>query len=309
MDLLGEGIDTLTLPSGRILAWKVYGGSLKEESTAVSDIVFYFHGFPGCSSEASLIPTELLQKSTLRCIAPDRPGMNMSTDYDERRILDWPGDVLAIADHLHITRFFVLGVSGGGPYALACAHSISRDRLQGVAVVSGMYPTTFNMEGMLPELKVLLTAGAWMPRFATGLMLDLSMGRAARNKDPQVLEAAVDRAMAGRPEAERIVWKDERVRFAAIQSVRGAFQQGGRPSATELMILCDWGFQVQDISGEGIRLWHGKLDRNVPFCMAEQAARLMPGAQTHFFEDDGHLSLSANHISEIVADLITPPVK
>ncbi|KAJ6110918.1 alpha/beta hydrolase fold domain-containing protein [Penicillium sp. IBT 16267x] len=305
MDHLSEDMDTLTLPSGRILAWKFYGGTLKEEGAEKPDIIFYFHGFPGCSVEATLIPAELLQKSNLRCIAPDRPGMNMSTHYDERPILDWPADVLAIADHLGISRFYVLGVSGGGPYALACAHSIPRGRLQGVAVVSGMYPTTFSTEGMLPELRVLLAAGAWLPRFATSVILDVSMGRAARNKDPKVLEAAVDKGMEGRPEAERMAWKDERVRLAAIGSVRGAFRQGGRPSATELMILCDWGFQIDEIAGEGVRLWHGKLDRNVPLCMAEQAAELMPEATTHFFENEGHLSLSANHIPEILADLIS----
>ncbi|KAJ5641991.1 alpha/beta hydrolase fold domain-containing protein [Penicillium lividum] len=305
MDRLSEDSNILTLPSGRILAWKIYGGTLKGENSDSPEVVFYFHGYPGCSVEATLIPAELLQKSNIRCIAPDRPGMNMSTDYDERRILDWPADVLAIADHLDISRFFVLGLSGGGPYALACARSISRDRLQGVSVVSGIYPTTFSMEGMLPELKMLLAAGAWLPRFVTSAMLELSMGRAARNKDPEVLKAAVNKAMAGRPEVERMAWKDGRVRSAAIESVRGAFRQGGRPSATELMILCDWGFQIQDIAGQRVRLWHGKLDRNVPFCMAEQAAELMPGAQTHFFDNEGHLSLSANHISEIILDLIS----
>ncbi|KAJ5649142.1 alpha/beta hydrolase fold domain-containing protein [Penicillium longicatenatum] len=241
MDRLSEDSDTLALPSGRTLAWKLYGGALKEGASE-PDVFFYFHGFPGCSVEATLIPAELLQKSNLRCVAPDRPGMNLSTHYDERRILDWPTDVLAIADYLGISQFYVLGVSGGGPYALACAHSIPRARLRGVAVVSGMYPTTFSTKGMLPELKVLLTAGAWLPRLLTGAMLDLSMGRAGRNKDPKVLEAIVDKAMEGRPEAESMVWKNEKVRFATIESFRGAFRQGGRPSATELMILCDWGF-------------------------------------------------------------------
>ncbi|KAJ5786607.1 alpha/beta hydrolase fold domain-containing protein [Penicillium pulvis] len=305
MDCLSEYSDTLTLPSGRILAWKLYGGTLQEKGAEKPAIVFYFHGYPGCSVEATLIPVELLQKSNIRCIAPDRPGMNMSTHYDERRILDWPTDVLAIADHLGVSRFFVLGVSGGGPYALACAYSVPRDRLQGVAVVSSMYPTTFSTEGMLPELKVLLAAGAWLPRIVTSAVLDLCMGRAGRNKDPKVLEAAVDKAMEGRPEAERTAWKNERVRVAAIESVRGAFRQGGRPSATELMILCDWGFHLNDIAGERVRIWHGKLDRNVPVRMAEQAAELMPEAKTHFFENEGHLSSSANHISEVLADLIS----
>jgi hypothetical protein len=158
---------------------------------------------------------------------------------------------------------------------------------------------------MLPELKVLLTAGAWLPRLLTGAMLDLSMGRAGRNKDPKVLEAIVDKAMEGRPEAESMAWKNEKVRFATIESFRGAFRQGGRPSATELMILCDWGFQIDEIAGEGVRLWHGKLDKNVPSYMAEQATELILGAKTHLFEDESHLSLLVNRIPDILTDLIS----
>ncbi|KAJ5765122.1 hypothetical protein N7520_004681 [Penicillium odoratum] len=89
MDGLSEGSNILTLPSGRILAWNAYGETLKGENSDSPGVLFYFHGYPGCSVEATLIPAELLQNSNIRCIAPDRPGMNMSTDYYERRI--WIG--------------------------------------------------------------------------------------------------------------------------------------------------------------------------------------------------------------------------
>lgn len=313
-----ETTDTLTLPSGRTLAWTVYGGALDaKESAKQPKVIFYFHSFPGSSSEGSRISAELLHRHHARCIALDRPGVGMSTHYSERKMLDWPDDVLAVADHLHISQFYVLGVSGGGPYALACASAIPRvdprspeadlhGRLRGVAVVGGLYPPSLGVEGMLPQLRMLLVSGAWLPRFATGAMLHWTMGRPARNEDPRVLEAEMDRAIVELPEVDRAAWADEKVRSMAVESFRGAFRQGGKQLATELMLFSgDWGFRLQDLDGNGIQLWHGKRDLNVPFGMAEKAAELLVGSQTHFFESDGHLSMSTNRIDEILANLLS----
>ncbi|KAJ5606249.1 alpha/beta hydrolase fold domain-containing protein [Penicillium lagena] len=319
-----ENKQTLTLPSGRILAWTIHGGPLRNTTTTDLDakppaIIFYFHGFPGCSLEANFLSTSLLQRHNARCIAIDRPGMDQSTHHPERRLLDWPADVLAIADYLDIPQFSILGTSGGGPYALACAYAIprvdssspdvtaqGRGRLRGVALVCAMYPTSLGVKGMLTELKIVLAVGRWVPRFITAAFLDRFIGRQARDKDPTVLEKKMDRAMARRHGAEREAWEDARVRATAVGSLRGAFRQGGMPVATELSLLSssDWGFRVEDIDGNGLRLWHGMLDQNAPFEMAEKAAKLMPGAKTHFFEQAGHLSMAAGHIDAIVADLV-----
>lgn len=322
---LPENKHTLTLPSGRILAWTIHGGPLMNTTTTDSDakppaIIFYFHGFPGCSLEANFLSTALLQRHNARCIAIDRPGMDQSTHYPERRLLDWPADVLAIADCLGIPEFSIIGASGGGPYALACAHAIprvdssspdvtvqrGRGRLRGVALVCAMYPTSLGTKGMLTELKVVLVAGRWMPRFITAAFLDRFIGRKARDKDPTVLKKMMDGAMAKRPWAEHQAWEDARVRVTGVGSLRGAFRQGGMPVATELRLLSssDWGFRVEDIDGNGVRLWHGMLDQNAPFGMAEKAAKLMPGAKTHFFEKAGHLSMAAEHMDAVVADLV-----
>jgi pimeloyl-ACP methyl ester carboxylesterase len=301
MEKRHENSESLTLPSGRTLAWNTYG-TLQDPAATI----FYFHGFPGCSLEASYL-SGFLYKHNARCIAIDRPGMGKSTHYT-RKVTDWPSDVLAVADHMHIDQFYILGVSGGAPYALACAraYSIPRagsDRLRGVAVVSGMYPTTLGVDGMLPELRTLLFLGAWVPRFA-GALLDFLLGRPARDKDPRVLEEVMDKAMARRPEMERVVWEDENVRAAATDSSRGAFERGGAGVAMELVLLGNWGFGLEDVDGMGVRLWHGRLDRNVPVGMAERAAALMPGCRTCFLEGDGHMSMSFCHAEVVLEDLL-----
>jgi pimeloyl-ACP methyl ester carboxylesterase len=55
-----------------------------------------------------------------RVLALDRPGIGRSDYAGGRRLLDWPEDVREAAGRLGVDSFGVIGVSGGGPYALAC---------------------------------------------------------------------------------------------------------------------------------------------------------------------------------------------
>src|SRR6266536_1812907 len=95
--------------------------------------VMYFHGWPGSRLEAELVSGEARTAGAL-VIAVDRPGMGGSDFQRGRRLLDWADDVVALADALQLERFAVLGVSGGGPYALACAHAIPQ-RVSAAATV------------------------------------------------------------------------------------------------------------------------------------------------------------------------------
>ena len=65
--------------------------------------------------------------------------MGLSDFKRGREVLDWPDDVIELADTLQLDRFAVLGISGGGPYACACTLKFS-ERLTTTAIVSGMGP-------------------------------------------------------------------------------------------------------------------------------------------------------------------------
>ena len=81
----------------------------------------------------------MLKDLHIRAIVPDRPGYGLSDFQRHRRLLDWPADVEQLADHLGLERFAVLGVSGGGPHAAACAYAIPH-RLTRVGLVSSAAP-------------------------------------------------------------------------------------------------------------------------------------------------------------------------
>src|SRR6185312_3853086 len=84
--------------------------------------VLYFHGYPGSRLEAR-VAAAAARRLGLRLLAVDRPGFGQSTFQTGRSIGAWAADVAALADRLALGRFSIVGVSGGGPYALACAAS------------------------------------------------------------------------------------------------------------------------------------------------------------------------------------------
>ena len=137
------------LKGGRRLAYATYG-------VAEGIPVIALHGLPG--SRLQYYPDDAITAAANVClIVPDRPGYGFSDPLPERRVVDWAADVATLADTLGIRRFRVLGLSGGGPYALACAATL-RDRVVRVSLVSALGPldTPESTVGMMLPNRVLL---------------------------------------------------------------------------------------------------------------------------------------------------------
>ena len=100
--------------------------------------VFFLHGTPG--SRIGPAPrTPVLYKLGVRLISFDRPGYGGSERQVARRVADAAEDVVAIADYLEVEQFAVLGRSGGGPHALACA-ALLPDRVTRAGVLVSLAP-------------------------------------------------------------------------------------------------------------------------------------------------------------------------
>jgi len=118
---------------------------------------------------------ESLASSGLRIIAPDRPGMGLSDFKPGRGFLDWPADVVQLADHLGLRRFALLGNSGGGAYVAACAVCIP-ERVTSAVIVSGAWRMDApEVAGNLPFVNRIFWILA--RRFPPGLRLLLSTMR------------------------------------------------------------------------------------------------------------------------------------
>lgn len=229
--------------------------------------------------------------------------MGLSTFQPNRKILDWPTDVLALVDHLHIEKFDVVGDSGGSPYALVCAKEISRTRVLSASVISGIFPLSLGLEGMSFGFKVLLYAGLWLPQAVMMTAMNWEFGT-VNNPDKEEAEKAFMKIMASRPEADRKCLDDLPFREIVISSTREAFKQGSRGLALDFKLYGDWGFKLEDINGGNVTIWHGKKDINTPFAAAEKASKLIKGCEFKGFDEETHLSLPYNNLEDLVKSIL-----
>jgi len=247
---------SISLPDGCTLSYGIYGATAPSSLT-----VFYFHSFPASHHEAAVLD-DAARAADIRVVAPSRPSMCRSTFQPDRAIAHWPTDVLALADHAAIRAdtFGVLGASDGSPYVLACCATLPASRLRAAGILSGLYPASLGLQGMLLEARLLL----WLAPWSAGLvqkMLDWSIGAATATSDNK-LEMLMDRAMRARPGPDRRAWEGNEggLRDMPVMSVQNAFPGGARGAAWEAKLLgCSWGFEFADVKmGEGrLVLWHG----------------------------------------------------
>ncbi|CAH0015787.1 unnamed protein product [Clonostachys rhizophaga] len=109
---------------------------------------------------------ELARRRGIRVISLDRPGYGLSTTQPNRTIVDWPADVRAFAEGMKLDKFSIIGGSGGGPYALACAHALPREMLAGVGFFASAPPWAAGVHHMSRAQRVmLLSAHEWGFKF------------------------------------------------------------------------------------------------------------------------------------------------
>lgn len=286
-----ETAQTLRLANGRRLGLLRFGAERGEP-------FFYFHGMPGSRYESLLIRRQALDLG-LSIVSLDRPGYGLSDACPGRSLLDWSEDVIAVADQLGLQRFGVIGVSGGGPYALACASAIP-ERLSSVAVVCGLGPVF---------QKFLLND---MPGFGrTAFRLEEAFPRAFRTLYGLPLTALSKTAPAFAVYmlawhcggVDRRVLSRTDVRNGIAASLPEAFRQGARASARDIHLYQQpWGFSLAGIGME-IHFWHGTADPIVPASHSEYVAGCLPNARLSLVPGAGHFSLPVLHAEEILRDL------
>ncbi|MES0037433.1 alpha/beta hydrolase [Mesorhizobium sp. M0046] len=233
---------------------------------------------------------EAAERAGVRVLAIDRPGVGLSSFASGRRLLDWPDDVSVLADELGADRFSVVGFSGGGPFALACACKIP-DRLAGCGIVSG--PTepgllAFLASRVMPFLLIPLAHS----RFRDRSQAQRSLARLAR-RWPEA-----DRKSLGRPEVREIL----------AASLVEQFRQGTKGGVQDAMLLgAPWGFSLENIAFPQMRLWHGELDKQISVVQAHANMARLPRCEATYLPNDAHISTLTNHADDIVRGLTGAP--
>jgi len=284
-------MNNIKLSDGRTLAYTEYGAPHGKP-------VFFFHGTPG--SRFFRPPDEITKKMGVRLVATDRPGYGLSDFQPGRRILDWPADIVQLADTLGIEKFAVAGHSGGGPYTLACAFALP-DQVTSAAPLSGAGPVDAPgvTRGMSATNKFGLRVGRFVPWSFWRVLIWVFYHR--RANDPV---ADIDRGTGHRPLADEEQVRRSDVRETCILSEVEAFRPGLRGLAWEARLLTrPWGFRLEDIRLP-VYLWHGTADDQATIPMARYVAGKIPGCKITVCENEAHLLLFP-HWEEILAQLIS----
>ena len=102
--------------------------------------IFWLHGTPGARRQIPIEARAYAEAADIRLIGIDRPGIGSSTPHQYENVLEFADDLRTIADVLGIGKMAVVGLSGGGPYTLACAAAMP-ERVVAAGVVGGVAPT------------------------------------------------------------------------------------------------------------------------------------------------------------------------
>ncbi|MGA7329133.1 MAG: alpha/beta hydrolase [Rhodomicrobium sp.] len=284
----GEGVEDrfAILPGGRKLSFSEFG-----DPDGLP--VFGFHGTPGSRLMFRLVHKPA-QRTGLRFIAPDRPGFGNSTYQLGRTLAAWAKDTEWLANHLGLRRFAVAGISGGGPYAVACA-ALLPNRVSACALMGPLGPLRqpegpkaigamhYAMFRIMPEHRLLANGAFYLSRYLFLNAPDTVYGMIVRRA------SAADRHILSRPD----------VRENLIDGVGEGLRPGIRGSVQEMRIFSKpWNLPFDAIKAP-VLMWQGMQDRNVPLSAALRLARLIPTCELSRIDNAGHYWIF-EHIDDVL---------
>ncbi|MGD9501478.1 MAG: alpha/beta fold hydrolase [Methyloceanibacter sp.] len=265
----------LRLADGRRIGFAEYGDPQGLPVLAI-------HGTPG-SRFMFALTDRAARERRLRVVAPERPGYGLSDFQLQGSLAEAASDLEQCANALGLRRFALIGVSGGGPYAVAAAAAMPR-RIALLALVNPVGPiaeyerrirmsrTHRLIFTRLARSETVCTAFFWSLRslvhFAPGLCY-----RALQQRVP-----ASDRAVLVRDEVRA--------------NLRAALQEGLRPgidgARQDLRLYCaSWRLPLRDIDVPAV-LWQGSDDAIVPPGAAYELAETLPNCRLDVVQGGGH---------------------
>ena len=166
--------------------------------------------------------------------------------------------MLAIADQLRLDEFSVVGRSGGGPHALACA-AIIGEQVRSATVLVGIAPSDATgldwFDGMT-ESNV-EEYGLASRDDSSAVVADLTERAERIRDDPQVLLRELEREMS---EADRRIVSDVAIRRQLKAAYKEALKCGPYGWIDDVLAFRRaWGFDLTKIQVP-VRLWHGLDD-------------------------------------------------
>jgi pimeloyl-ACP methyl ester carboxylesterase len=258
---------TVLAAGGRRLSTQVHGDP-------DGSPVFLLHGTPG-SRLGPRPRAAVLHRLGIRLISYDRPGYGDSDRLPDRRVADVASDVAAIADAYGVKQFAVVGRSGGGPHALACA-ALLPERTTRAAVLVGLAPRGADgldwFDGMAESnVSEHLAAASGHDGIAAHMK---EMVDAVRANPASLLTALLTEL----PDPDRRVVADSGIRSMLLATYAEALRTSAYGWIDDAVAFYSpWGFDPADVTVP-VLVWHGAGDVFSPASHARWLARTIPDA-------------------------------
>jgi pimeloyl-ACP methyl ester carboxylesterase len=285
----------LHLPDGRLL-------DVFLDGPVTGTPLVYHMGTPSAGGPTFGPLVDALAERDLRFVSFSRPGYGSSTRREGRSVADVVEDTVAVLDAIGAERCYVIGWSGGGPHALACA-ALMPERVISVATIGGVAP--------YPAAGLDWTAGMGAENIeefnaavAGPEQLITFKERAAptwRAVTPEQVADAfgdlIDDVDRGSLTGAFSVWMADVFHEALRVGYWGWFDD-------DMAFTRPWGFELDQIRLP-IFVWQGGHDRMVPFAHGEWLAAHIPESRSRLFPEHGHLTLALDSIPRIVDELLS----
>jgi pimeloyl-ACP methyl ester carboxylesterase len=293
-----------TLPDGRNLSFATYGA-------AAGPVVFHLHGLGDCRFTGAFFD-EPGKQLGVRIIAVDRPGIGMGSPQQHRTALDHAQDIRLLAAHLGAKTYNVMGVSGGGPYTLACAYALPAEELRSVSLVCGLGPYELTMRHSRWPVWLFYQICARLPFLLYWLRASEVKKLESKSTERFVADtrAQLDGwlyRLLGPHAKDGDLLRDESFLAVCVEAMREHFRQGvdGHMEEWRVMTAGDNGFDLREVRRDlPVHLWYGRFDTSVSWKVGEAIAEIVGSNAKLFVRDEAHLSLISGRGEEILAKLL-----
>jgi pimeloyl-ACP methyl ester carboxylesterase len=265
------------LPDARTLAYA-------DRGPADGAPLIFHHGTPG--SRLGRHPDgRVYDELGVRVVSYDRAGYGLSDRLEGRDVSAVAADISALADELGLDRFGLMGVSGGGPHALATA-ALLGERVTRAAVLVTPAPNDEALnffEGMtqsnVDEFNAALAGPDALAAYLAPYVETLQTEPEAVLDELGAELPAPDQAAIARPE----------IRELLVASWREATRQGAAGwMDDDLAFTRPWGFELADVDTE-VRIWQGELDVLAPKAHGRYVAGQLQRATYELVPGKGHM--------------------
>lgn len=265
-------------------------------------LVLWFHGTPGGRRQIPPAGRRAAADLGLRLVCVERPGVGGSTNHRYRCVADAAADAAAVADHLGHRRFAVAGLSGGGPYALACG-ALLADRVAAIGVLGGVCPVA-GPDGDGNHGGLIALSARFQPLLQP---LRNPLGLAVRGlimATAPLAHVAYSQFAKVMPEGDRAVFADPGIEAMFIDDLTEANRRGFGALAHDIALFgADWGFRLADVAVP-VRWWHGDADSLVSLADAQASCERLPDVELSVRPGESHLGGFA--AADLVLETLAP---